>query len=130
MVEYGHTGIIGNGICLDAWGAGPFIMPIAGRARRFEDSARFGPMILTKNDDPSSWQPGENHIFWDWYERWVRDGRRVEDDGMTCIVAPPKDTLYRMVGRRRMLVQEGDRDGKLIDVSAAPQDACRGGRNG
>lgn len=118
MSEFGHFGVIGNGICIDSWGAGPFTIKVGKRDVRFEDSDRFGPLLLTKNDMPAEKQPGERSHFWKPYNRWRKQGRRVAEDGKTCIVDPPRPTLVIMVGRRRMLIEEGDEDGEIIQVAA------------
>lgn len=91
MAEFGHIGTIGGGFCIDTWGAGPFLLTVAGKTHRFEDSDRFGPVPLTKQDQPSDRFWGERHPFWRAYEAWRRQGRRVSDDGMICIIDEDTD---------------------------------------
>lgn len=121
MGEFGHFGIIGGGVCLDSWGAGPFVIEAGGRFWRFEDSDRFGPSIILKNGNPAAQQPGERSPFWIAHWAWMKQGRRVEDDGMTCIHDPLKPTLYRKVGRMNIIVENGDERGGYVEETATAQ---------
>ena len=76
-MSFGHIGIIGNGFCLDKWGAGPFTICAGGKLYCFEDSDMFGPILIKKNGDPKKWQPGQYHPFWDAHMAWSKQGRRV-----------------------------------------------------
>lgn len=118
MPEFGHIGIIGDGFCLDGWGVGPFVIEASGKPYRFEDSDRFGPLLVTKKDMPAVNQPGERSPFWKAHRLWVRQGRRTADDGQTCIYGPPKPTLYRKVGRMCVVIESGDEDDDHIEVSS------------
>jgi|GEM_PF-2173829 len=71
-------------------GAGPFVLRTPdGRPHRFEDSDRFGPVRLRKDDEVSDARPwGEKHPFWARHSAWCRQGRRVAEDGITCILDP------------------------------------------
>ena len=84
MGEFGHFGFIGGGVCLDSWGAGPFVIEAGGRFYQFEDSDRFGPGIILKNGNPAANQPAESSPFWIAYRAWREQGRRTDDDGMIC----------------------------------------------
>lgn len=85
MSEFGHSYSWGSGVMIDAWGAGPFAITVAGRAFRFEDSDRFGPLLVRRNGDPTKNQPGERSPFWRPYALWRKQGRRLADDGVTCV---------------------------------------------
>ena len=89
MAEFGHVGIIGGGVCIDSWGAGPFVIGHEGKSWRFEDSDRFGPHLVRKDGEIAARQPGERSPFWDAHRAWVFQGRRLADDKMTCIFRLP-----------------------------------------
>ncbi|MDR3495344.1 MAG: hypothetical protein P4L82_12155 [Ancalomicrobiaceae bacterium] len=84
MGEFGHTFGNVSGDHFDAWGAGPFEIIADGKRWRFEDSDRFGPLIIDQNGDPLLQQPKERSPFWAAHAQWVASGRRVAADGMTC----------------------------------------------
>ncbi len=85
MAEFGHFGFIGDGICIDVWGAGPYIISAAGHDFRFEDSDQYGPLIIEKNGEPAVVQPGERSPFWARHKTWVENGRKTAGDGVTCL---------------------------------------------
>jgi hypothetical protein len=86
MTEFGHIAARGAGVFFDAWGAGPFEIDIGGRIYRFEDSDRFGPALIKRDGDPKKHPyPPERHPFWQAWERWRAQGRRVAEDGVRCI---------------------------------------------
>lgn len=85
MAEFGHFAVHGSTVMIDAWGAGPFIIKTADREFRFEDSDRFGPLLVLRNGASAKQQLGEKSPFWRPYHLWRRQGRRVADDGMTCV---------------------------------------------
>jgi len=86
MSEYGHFYAAGAGIRMDIWGAGPFVIEYLGKTFRFEDSDRFGPMRLKKDGEPAENQFfAEKSPFWYAWGKWVEQGRRLSDDGQTCI---------------------------------------------
>ncbi len=116
--EFGHIGIIGNGFCLDHWGAGPFTITAGGKTEyRFEDSDRFGPYLVKKNGDLLANQPGERSPFWKAYRLWKRQGRRTAIDNMACIYDPPKPNYYKKISRGfKLIVSYGDEDGDYIEV--------------
>ena len=89
MAEFGHKGFIGNGFCIDSWGAGPFVIEAGGKTWRFEDSARFGPLLIDRSGMPlKNPYPPEKSPFWRAHFLWVRQGRNVEDG--LCIWREPK----------------------------------------
>ncbi len=116
MAEFGHIASIGGGICIDAWGAGPFVISAGGKLFRFEDSDRFGPSLIKKNGDicTNPW-PCERSPFWRAHRLWVRQGRRTED-GVICVWDEPKPTKYRKIGRTRVIIENGDEDGGYIEI--------------
>lgn len=116
--EFGHHGIIGAGFCIDCWGAGPFIIEVDGKEYRFEDSDRFGPSLLNKDDSIKARQPGERNPFWMAHLAWVRQGRRLDADGVHCVWVPLKPTKFERVGQKNIIVEHGDADGPFVEVRA------------
>lgn len=93
MTEFGHEWAVGPGFRMDNWGVGPFELTIGKIKYRFEDSDRFGPSML-KRDGELRDKPwfNEGHPFWDHHHWWVSQGRKTEEDGVTCVyVAPETD---------------------------------------
>lgn len=118
MGEFGHFASIGGGLCIDAWGAGPFwIRADDGKLYRFGDSDRFGPYLATKHGDPvKNPYPRERHPFWRAHRIWKRQGRRL--DGDKCIWDEPKPQKIRMINKRNaIIVEQGEEDGKVIVVN-------------
>lgn len=119
MSDFGHEAVTLPGpVHIDAWGAGPFVITAGGKQFRFEDSDRFGPYLVRNNGAiRSNPYPGERSPFWRAHRIWKRQGRRVADDGITCIWDEPKPTKVRHFGGRNYLVVEGgDEDGETIIV--------------
>lgn len=118
MAEFGHFGRITPTVCIDAWGAGSFTLSHDGKAYRFEDSDRFGPVLINKGGSVSERQPSERSPFWRLHHLWRKQGRRLAEDGATCIVEvlPIRPTLYRVENGLMIIVQEGDEDGDYIKV--------------
>lgn len=120
--EFGHIGVIGAGFCIDRWGAGPFELEVDGKRHRFEDSDRFGPSRVKANGDICAnplWP--ERHPFWAAHAAWRKQGRRLSDDGITCVWEPPKPTTYYKVGRKNaVIVEHGDDGGEFIEVETRP----------
>lgn len=117
--EFGHVGFISQNVCIDSWGVGPFLIVAEdGKSYRFEDSDRFGPALVKKNGDPlaNPW-PNSRSPFWRAHRIWKKQGRRCEDDGVTCIWEEPKPQVIQMVGKRTALVIEhGEPDGKTVTL--------------
>jgi hypothetical protein len=112
--EFGHFAAIGNGFCIDGWGAGPFVITVGDKSWRFEDSDRFGPSLVNRNGDTlrNPW-PGPRSPFWRAHHLWRRQGRRVAPDGKTCVwddvrLRPSK--AIRLGGRHVYIVQAGESD--------------------
>jgi hypothetical protein len=84
--DFGHYWCSGRGGHIDGWGAGPFLITAGGRQYRFEDSARFGPLLVNRDGEfcKRMWF-SERHPFWAAWEAWKSQGRRVGDDGVTCL---------------------------------------------
>lgn len=132
MSEFGHFGAIRKGVCIDAWGAGPFLIAALGKTYLFEDSDCFGPSLLKKNGDicANPWPP-ERSPFWRAHWLWRKQGRHVASNGITCVFdwCEAKPTTYYRIGREIFIVEEGDDDAGYIEVPrpvASP--AARGGR--
>lgn len=119
MSEFGHYGFVIDGVgCFDSWGAGPFVIDVAGQRFRFEDSDRFGPALLTAKDElRANPYPPERSPFWRAHRIWKRQGRRLQADGIVCIWDEPKPTTFYRIGRRSgMVVESGEEDGEHIEV--------------
>lgn len=121
MNEFGHMAVIVGGFCVDAWGAGPFKITLKGRLYLFEDSDRFGPLLLRKDGSVAERQPGERSPFWIPYHAWRREGRRCAEDGETCLWDDPRPTIIRKLGGRQYLVvSDGDEDGGIVVEESGP----------
>jgi hypothetical protein len=113
--EFGHFSAAASGAYIDAWGAGPFTIRVAGKTFRFEDSDRFGPYLVSKDGDILDKQPREGAPFWRAHRIWVRQGRRLEGDA--CIWDEPKQTkVVKIAGRQHVVVECGEEDGETIVV--------------
>lgn len=86
MSEFGHFATAGPGFHTDSWGAGPFLISVAGKTWRFEDSDQFGPTLIKRDGHQlkNSW-PGERSPFWRAHRIWESQGRRLAEDGATCL---------------------------------------------
>jgi hypothetical protein len=91
MEAFGRTAINIGGTHIDFFSAGPFVIEYCGRRYRFEDGDMFGPWPLKKNDDTKDRPFGEKNPFWDAWGLWVDQGRRLADDGITCIYEHAED---------------------------------------
>lgn len=116
MSEFGHIAMRGKSWRADAWGTGPFIIvDEKGNSHRFEDSDRFGPFIITRRGEIKATQPGERNPFWRAHRIWVRQGRTLAEDGMSCIWNEPMPSRVYMIGKRTaMVIEDGDEDGRCI----------------
>lgn len=76
-IEYGHEPAAGAGIFIDSWGAGPYLLRFAGKSYRFEDSARFGPVPIGLDAEPTDTMFEPNSPFWRAWERWRDEGRKT-----------------------------------------------------
>ena len=118
MAEFGHEFSNGNGICIDAWGVGPFvIIDRNGKSYRFEDSDRFGPALCKANGELfANPYPGERSPFWRAHFLWRKQGRRVSYDGITCVWREPKPTVIKhMGGKHWIIVENGEEYGDTIN---------------
>lgn len=119
MNEFGHIGYHVGDFHIDAWGAGPFVLATERESFEFEDSKQFGPQILTKDGDIAEKQPGAKSPFWPAHLAWTQQGRKVADDGFTCLWEPLKPTTYRRTGgRHAVVVEHGDEGGGYVEVKA------------
>jgi hypothetical protein len=111
--EFGHSFVTKPDLCIDGWGAGPFLLTVAGKEHRFEDSDRFGPSRVKTNGDVAAnpWWP-EGHPFWRAHWCWKKQGRRLADDGVTCV--------WDDIKCERGTVQ--DRRGRSVVVEIDPYD--------
>jgi hypothetical protein len=123
MAGFGHASAIGADFCIDGWGAGPFVIDAQGKTFRFEDSDMFGPSLVRKNGDIAAnpW-PSERSPFWRAHWAWVRQGRRLKEDRMTCVYDWPRPTTYFVVGREMFVVERGDAGGEEIRVPPPHKD--------
>jgi hypothetical protein len=82
--EFGHSFANIAGAHIDTWFAGPFVIKdVFGKRYRFEDSDRFGPVVISKRGEALARQPGQHSPFWHAWEFWKKQGRGV--DGERCI---------------------------------------------
>ncbi len=63
-----------------------------GKVFRFDFSDRFGPLVLGADGSPLDRQPGPRNPFWAAIDAWVRQGKKVGDDGL-CIWRDDKGGL-------------------------------------
>jgi hypothetical protein len=118
MAEFGHFGHIGGGLCIDAWGAGPFVIEAAGKSYRFEDSDRFGPALISKRGDVlRNPYPPQKSPFWRAHFLWVKQGRKIEDG--LCVWREPKPNLLQRIGRHAIVVERGEEHG--LDIFITPK---------
>lgn len=119
MSEFGHIHAGGAGFRVDGWGAGPFFIEAGGKKFRFGDSDRFGPFLCDRHGDPLTNElPPERSPFWLAHRAWVKQGRRLADDGETCIFDPLKPTVIRIKPNREIVViEKGDDGGPCLDES-------------
>lgn len=88
MSEYGHFHGHAQGVFFDSWGAGPFLITYGKLGWWFEDSDRFGPALVNpKSGNPTNKPIPPRSFFWEAHRLWVSQGRRIADDGKTCIWA-------------------------------------------
>lgn len=116
MTEFGHIGVKFGGFCLDAWGAGPFVITVDGKEWSFEDSDRFGPLTLDRRGSPHERQPGERNPFWRAHTCWRWQGRRLEQDGKTCIWDEPRPTKVKKIRKLAIVVEHGDEYWPITEV--------------
>lgn len=82
--DFGHAAINVGGTHIDSWGAGPFKITVGDEAFEFEDSDRFGS-VHCENGEPSGYQFMQESKFWSAWQAWKDQGRRIADDGVTCV---------------------------------------------
>ncbi len=112
MSEFGHISNRGGGVCLDAWGAEPFVI----EGFRFEDSDQFGPVVVNQDGSIKAEQPGERSPFWAAYSAWRKQGRRMAGDGVTCLWTPLRPTKFKIVRGRAILIEAGDEGGDYVEA--------------
>ena len=59
-----------NGNSLNAGGPEHVITDVSGRAWRFEQHHYCGPIVLRRDGNPKTRQPGSRSPFWPAYEAW------------------------------------------------------------
>ena len=116
-LEFGHHGCTGKDFSFDTWGSGPFLITVRGVQFRFEDSSRFGPVLVNKRgdllEDP---YPPEGSPFWRAHTVWRRQGRRL--DGSICIWDEPRPMIIRHIGGKHYeVIDGGDEDGVVIKLN-------------
>lgn len=116
MTDLGHFGTSRGGVCVDIWGAGPFVITAGGKQFRFEDSDRFGPALVGKSGALlANPYPPERSPFWGAHRAWVAQGRRL--NGNICMFNIPKPTLYRKDAKgRAVVVEHGDEGGGYFEA--------------
>ena len=120
--EFGHEWRNGGGLFIDTWGAGPFRIVMGAREAHFEDSDRFGPLLVSKRGVVLERQPGERSWFWDPYHMWLKGGRRLNGD--LCVWDEPrKGTYYRLGGLTFGLTEPDLPGGRYVEVPAPTDEA-------
>jgi hypothetical protein len=78
--------------------AGPVLrIQLPGRnIHKFERNYSGCPWFLNKVGDPTH-TPGERHPFWKPFNRWLREGAKV--DGDLCIWAPAPKAAVKRIGK-------------------------------
>lgn len=119
MSEFGYMSKIIGGAVIDTWGDNQFVLRIRGKAIRFSDSNMFGPLFEKRDGKPLENQTVPK-VFWNAYTLWRDQGRRIAEDGITCVLdqpPPPRPTYIRKVGRKWFVVQNGDAGGPHIRLA-------------
>jgi hypothetical protein len=120
MADYGHQyGNVG-GAFIDSWGRGPFVIEIGRKSFRFEDSDMFGPTRLRPDGEIDERHPffGERSPFWEAFYAWRKGGRRVAEDGITCVWDQLKPTkIYMIDEKNAVVIEQGDDGGAIVDVT-------------
>jgi len=93
MGDFGHGYANMGGAHIDTWGAGPFVIRVAGKRYWFEDSDMFGPLLTSKNGRILDRQPGEKNPFWAAYTMWRQSGRPCKR-GFVCRWVKPRPGQY------------------------------------
>ena len=138
MSEFGHIAARYGSFHVDAWGAGNFVLTVDGKTHLFEDSDRFGPSKLNKNGAIAAYPHWpERHRFWIAHRQWVKQGRRLQTDGRTCIWdEPTPSVIFRIARGFTVSLVQGDEDGPTYwagtpegnAVLAAPLPTAEAGR--
>lgn len=79
MSEFGHIGFRAGGFFVDQWGVGPYVIVAGGKTYYFEDSKRFGPMLVDAKGEPINDLIPSRSPFWKAWQRWVDEGRQVTE---------------------------------------------------
>lgn len=115
MGEFGHTAISTSCWHVDSWGTGPFLITWLGKTYRFEDSDRFGPAPVLKNGDIAAagcFPDGSQ--FWRAHKAWVAGGRKVAEDGVTCILPEDRDGPTAIAAIVRAMEERGWKQAHLV----------------
>ena len=110
--------IDGRTFFMDSCGAGPFVINAGGKSYRFEDSDQFGPSLITPRGDIAAkpW-PAERSPFWRAHRIWRLQGRRVLEDGISCVWDEPKPQIIRHIGGKHYeIIESGEEDGCTIKL--------------
>ena len=113
----------GHIIFIDSWGSCPFVISAGGKSYRFEDSDQFGPSLITLRGDIAAnpW-PAERSPFWRAHRIWRLQGRRVLEDGISCVWDEPKPQVVQNIGGKHYkVVENGEEDGSTIVLETYPK---------
>lgn len=84
-----------------------------GKAWKFKDHPVFGPIVLNKHGDPAADQPGSRSTFWPAWACWKDQGKRLEEDGITCVWDAPQPHVVEHLGGNHYRHVSGDPEGDL-----------------
>jgi len=89
---------------------------VAGKVFRFDFSQRFGPLFVDANGRELSRQPGPKREVWKAVTYWLRQGKRVGEDGLCIWDYPRPTTLIRcsLRGRTAIVVGRIEPDGTHV----------------
>ena len=117
----------GHTLFIDSWGSGPFLINAGGKPYRFEDSDQFGPSLITPRGDIAAnpW-PAERSPFWRAHRIWRLQGRRVLEDGISCVWDEPKPQVVQNIGGKHYkVVENGEEDGITIVLETYPKSSSK-----
>lgn len=92
-----------------------------GKTWVFEDHPKFGPIVLKRaGGDPKPCQPGERSPFWQAWNAWKDQGKRLAGDA--CVWDAIAPCIVEHLGGRHFLVISGDPEagGGIVTRRGAP----------
>lgn len=90
-----------------------------------------GPSLVGKRGQILSTMPPQRSPFWDALRNWLKQGKRMADDGFTCVFEHEMklvDIARDLGDGKNFMVCRGGRTPKLEDVLAEEERAKKDGR--